>query len=164
MQEIVVDGREKLKKDMQEIERKEEFEELKPTVLWLSRHRPLNAQLDELNRKLGEYRMFIHERPLSTADEAIKLAEKHNADYIVPVLPLSFVIRLLDAARGRYTVLKADMQLIHNCPGMPCSQYDRYRDTIIPTKDYENDRTIFRHFRFRRFLKLVEIREITEEF
>ncbi len=134
------------------------------TVLWMSRHDPLPIQKDTLKKKLGDYKLFVHKQPLSTAEEAIKLAKKYNADYIIPVLPLSFIAYLIDEAKKHnITILRAEMKLIHNCTNIPCPDFDPYTDVIISSKDFNHNLT-HRHFRFEKFSILKAIKIETEDF
>ena len=134
-------------------------------VLWISRHRPLKSQLFYLKQKLGDFKLVIHDKPLSTAENAIELAKKYNADYIIPVLPLSFITHLVtEAKRHGFTVLRAEMDNIHNCKVQPCPEYNPYTDTIMESKDFNTGQKIYRHFRFREFVVLKDIKIITEPF
>lgn len=133
-------------------------------VLWISRHRPLEAQIRELKEKLGEFEIIQHEKPLSTAEEAVELARKYKADYIIPVLPLSFIAHLVtEAKKYNFTVLRAEMENVHNCTQQPCPEYDSYTDTIMESKDYNTGEKIYRHFRFKEFVKLKAIEIVTEK-
>ncbi len=132
-------------------------------VLWLSRHEPLPAQKDYLKSKLGDYKLIVHKKPLNNAEEAVKLAKKYNADYIVPVLPLSFIAYLVDEARKhKMTVLRAEMNLIHNCETTPCPDFHPYTDVIMVSKDFDG-KVIHRHFRFEKFTILKGIKIETED-
>jgi len=127
----------------------------RPVVLWISRHLPLPSQIRELDRILGDYELKIHntdECPLPTAQHAAELAVRQKADIVVPVLPLSFVIHLIEEARKRgFTVVKAHMQTLHNCETQPCLEYDPDKDTIVVSKDKATGEKIYRHFRFVEF-------------
>jgi len=134
------------------------------TVLWISRHHPLEFQKKYLRQKLGDYNLIIHELPLSTADEAVKLAKEYNADYVIPVLPLSFIAYLVNEAKKHgFTVLRAEMENLHNCEDLLCPRKDPRTDTIIISEDLNTGKTIFRHFRFKEFVKLVAIEIKTEK-
>jgi len=134
----------------------------KPVVLWLSRHKPLPIQLDELKRKLGDYELVHWDRQVSTAERAVEIAERYGAKIIVAVLPLSFVQRLIEETKKRgITLLKAEMELLHICDRNPCPIFDPYMDAIEPTRR-EDGKVIYRHFRFKRFVRRVAIEEIVE--
>jgi len=133
-------------------------------VLWISRHKPLPAQIKYLEQKLGEFELLIWSKPLSTAKDAIELALKHSADYVIPVLPLSFIQYLvMEAKKYGITVLKADMQNLHNCEVQPCPEYDPKTDTIMESRDMNTGQKIYRHFRFRGFKILKDIIIVEED-
>lgn len=81
-------------------------------VLWVSRHRPLPAQLAALRERLGEVEVVQLERPLN-AEEVVEVAQRVGARVIVPVLPLSFTAKLVEEAEKRgFTVLYARMAAV----------------------------------------------------
>ena len=134
-------------------------------VLWISRHKPLKSQINYLKSKLGNFELIIHDKPLSTAQDAINLAKQHKADYIIPVLPLSFITHLVtEAKRHGFTVLRAEMENIHNCKVQPCPEFNEYTDTIMESRDLNTGQIIYRHFRFKEFVVLKDIKIITEPF
>jgi len=134
-----------------------------PVVLWLSRHYPLPSQIAWLQNKLGDFELIVHDKPISTANDAVKLAIQYNATYIVPVLPLSFIAHLVTEAKHGFTVLRAEMQTLHNCTTIPCPDYEPTTDTIMQSKDFTTGQIIHRHFRFQKFVILKEIKIITED-
>jgi len=147
------------------LEKKEDIERRKKVVLWISRHRPLPAQIDYLRDRIGDFELIQHDKPLSTADDAIKLIKQHNADYVVPVLPLSFIAHLVSEAKKHgFTILRAEMEHIHNCDEQPCPQYNPDTDTVLVSKDYDTGEIFHRHYRFIRFVVLKDIKIITEPF
>ena len=128
-----------------------------PKLLWISRHNPLPAQLAVLERKLGDFILFQHSKPLSNVNSAISLIKKFHAEYVIPVLPMSFIIYLINEQHKHgFTVLKAEMDCIH-CPSEFCEDFDPYTDTIQISRDIETGEVIRRHFRFRKFSKLNAI-------
>jgi len=139
-------------------------------VLWLSRHEPLPAQIQFLQQKLGNYMLIQYPHPLSTAQAAIKLIQQFQADYVIPVLPLSFIVHLVQESKKHgFVILRAEMQNIHNCStepfyGYSCPEYNKHTDTIMQSKDFQSGQIIHRHFRFREFVKLVDIIIKTEPF
>jgi len=83
------------------------------TVLWVSRHRPLPAQIMELKKKLGRIKVIQVSSPVPNAEYVIELAQKFGAKIIVPVLPMSFIARLAELApRHGITVLYAKMNVV----------------------------------------------------
>jgi len=134
-------------------------------VLWISRHEPLQAQKKELAEKLGDFELIIHKEPIATAEKAVELAKSVKADYIVPVLPMTFTMHLVTVAkRENFVVLRAEMETIHNCTQTPCPEYNKETDTIMISKDLTTLEVIRRHFRFREFVILRDIKIITEPF
>ena len=137
----------------------------KVRILWISRHKPLPAQLDYLKKKLDDFEIVIHDKPLATAQDAIKLAEKHGADFIVPVLPLSFIMHLVAEAKKKgFVVLRADMENLHNCESQPCPDYNEYTDSILLSRDINTGDIICRHYRFVGFKVLRDIKLIEDPF
>jgi len=133
-------------------------------VLWLSRHKPLPAQMQYLRNKLGDFELIFYWKPLSTAQDAVNLAKEYGADYIVPVLPLSFIMHLVqESKKHRFTVLRADMENVHNCDSENCPEYNPETDTIMESRDLNTGQLIRRHFRFRGFKVLKDIKIIEED-
>jgi len=136
----------------------------KKNVLWISRHKPLPAQLQHMQEKLGDFELIQHTQPISTAQKAIELAESVKADYIIPVLPMSFVIHLVNEAKKYgYVVLRSEMELIHNCELENCPEFIEETDVILTSKDLTTLEVIRRHFRFKEFVLLKDIKIITEK-
>lgn len=138
---------------------------MKVVVLWISRHKPLKAQLDYLRDRLGDFKLIQYNKPLATAQNAVELVKQYNADYIVPVLPMTFVMHLVQESRKyRFTVLRANMINLHNCSEQPCRDYNPYTDTIVESRDLTTGQRIYRHFRFDGFRVLKDIKFIEEVF
>jgi 5,10-methylenetetrahydrofolate reductase len=136
----------------------------KKIVLWISRHKPLPSQVKYLEKKLEAFEIIQYTQPIATAQKAIELAEAVNADYIVPVLPMSFVVHLVNKAKEyNYTVLRSEMELIHNCELENCPEYDEETDVILISKDLSTLEVIKRHVRFKEFVVLKDIKIITEK-
>ena len=131
----------------------------KPVVLWLSRHKPISSQIEYLRHKLGDYVLVQYARPLPTVEKALELVEMYGADYVVPVLPMTFIMRLVEESKKRgFKVLRADMQLLHYCSSRPCPDFRPQTDVVIESKDLETGGKIYRHFRFRGFKLLKDVR------
>ncbi len=82
-------------------------------VLWVSRHKPLPVQIQRLKEKLGNIRIIQVDGTVPNAETVVEIAQKHNAKIIVPVLPLSFIARLVELSkRYGFTVLYAKMEAI----------------------------------------------------
>ena len=120
-------------------------------VLWLSRHYPLPAQERELKRIYGpDTQIIVHPQPIPTAEHAIQLARSLQCEVIVPVLPLSFIMRLVEAAKKeKITLLWAQMKELHvcdeSCPADP--------DCEVKLPNYTG--VEYRHLRFVGF-KIIE--------
>lgn len=68
----------------------------KTVVLWVSRHPPLQAQIQQLEQKLGAVTIIQVSGVIPNADFVVDVARRYNAKIIVPVLPLSFIARLAE--------------------------------------------------------------------
>jgi len=133
-------------------------------VLWVSRHKPLPSQLEYLKNKLGDFEIVEYPYPIGTAEQAVEIVKRNNAKYVIPVLPLSFIAHLVTSAQKEgFTVLRAEMENIHNCSQHSCPDYNSETDTIMESKDFSTNETIYRHFRFKEFRKLKAIEIVTEE-
>lgn len=134
------------------------------TVLWLSRHKPLPSQIEYLKDRLGDFKLFLHQEPIPTVNHALKLVERYKADYVIPVLPLSFTIRLVEkAGKAGFKVLRADMQLLHNCSTGKCPDFNSETDTIVVSTDFETGEKIYRHYRFVSFKLLKDVVFVEED-
>lgn len=134
------------------------------TVLWVSRHPPLKAQLSAMRMKLRRVRVVQVSGVVPNADYVIELARKYGARIIVPVLPLSFIARLVERARGYgITILFARMEAIAQV-----SSAEEARELIrefpeARTMTAYADGTIKIH-EFKRFEVVKEVRLVTEPF
>jgi len=124
-----------------------------------------------LQQKIPHCTVIQYPHPLSTAQDASKIIQQFQADYVIPVLPLSFIVHLVNEAKKHgYVVLRAEMELLHHCStetpfyGYNCPEYTKHTDVIMQSKDMQTGQTIYRHFRFREFVKLVDIIIKTEPF
>jgi len=68
------------------------------TALWLSRHEPLEAELEELGRRYGVGALVIVRRRLSSFREALALVARYRPKAVVAVIPAAWVLEL--ARRG----------------------------------------------------------------
>jgi len=133
-------------------------------ILWISRHKPLPAQIEYLKKKLGDFELIQYPSPLATAQHAVDLVKKVKADYVIPVLPMTFIIHLVqEAKKHKFTVLRAEMETLHNCREYPCPEYNPDTDTIMQSKDLTTGEVIYRHFRFKCFKILKDIVFVEEE-
>jgi len=131
-------------------------------VLWVSRHKPLRAQLRELRRLFGDIELIIHESTVPNAEHVISEAKRHNAKVIVPVLPLSIIARLVEIARKEdIVVLFAKMEAIATTKRM-----EEAEKILKEAEDRRNittyaDNTI-RVFEFKQFEKILKVELVTE--
>lgn len=130
-------------------------------VLWVSRHQPLPAQLAALREKLGEVEIVkIEHAP--NAEFVIERAKQLGAKVIVPVLPLSFIARLVEEARREgFTVLYARMEPIALVKTMEEAA------KLVAAKPGWRSITTYadgtvRVFEFKAFEKIVEVKLVTE--
>lgn len=132
-------------------------------VAWVSRHKPLPAQVESLKRVLGEVRVVQVARTFRSAQEVLREIKRTGAQYAVVVLPLSMISQLLPLAkREGVTLLWAEMKPPENHPGsadtclgpMKCPVFDKERDVWLPIQGLSHGR----HLRFNRFYVIKDIR------
>jgi len=128
-------------------------------VLWVSRHKPLNAELKFLEKKLGKYELEILNKPIPSAEWLLENKIKpEKIDIVIPVLPLSIVARLTELSRRHnFQIWWADMQLLHNDKSIVCPEFDPDRDAMVEGRD-EKGNKIYRHYRFRTFKRIKKIK------
>jgi len=123
-------------------------------AIWFSRHTPVPKQVDVLKQKGIEIIAYIP--GVRDAEEALYLIKSNNAKYVIPVLPLSIIVKLLELAKtNNFIILYAEMEKVHNigpCP--PNCPFDPLTDTIDKG----------RHFRFKQFKILKDIQFVFEDF
>jgi len=135
-------------------------------VLWVSRHKPLKAQLEELEKKLGKYRLEVLSGPIPNSEFVIKKVEELHACVVIPVLPLSFIARIVESARQRgFTVLYAKMQLVFEAVK---SDSEAVKHAWKLVREQPDRRTAvdyvdrFRVFEFVGFEKIIDVKVVTE--
>ena len=131
-------------------------------ILWVSRHKPLNAQVKELKRLFGDIELIIYEGTVVSAQSVIDEAKRHNAKVIVPVLPLSVIARLVELAKKEdIIVLFARMEAIATT-----KNFEEAERLVKEAEDRRNittyaDNTI-RVFEFKQFEKILRVELVTE--
>lgn len=120
-------------------------------ILWLSRHKPLKSEIDELKRIFGEIYIIQYPNKVENAEHVLNLIEYFGADEIVAVLPLTIIAKITEKG---VKPLRAEMTLLHTCKSKPCPDFDPDRDWIDPTSK--------RHFRFTHFSRIHQVRIISE--
>ena len=115
------------------------------TVLWVSRHPPIEAQIKALEEKLGAVKVIQLSGFIPNAEFVVEKAKEVGAKYIVPVLPLSFIARLVELSRRNgFTVLWAEMQQVSIIDHEPVEGKDYDPATEVWIKGYENTYKIMR--------------------
>jgi len=128
-------------------------------ILWLSKHPPLEAQISFLEQKLGNISLIITKGPFSTVDSVLKLVKTYKPQYVLPVLPLSFVVRLLEESHKRgFKILWSQMELLHIDSSPTCPQFNKKTDVLVETRDLNTKKKFWRHFRFKEILVLKQIK------
>lgn len=137
---------------------------LQVVVLWVSRHRPLEAQVRSLRERLGGDVEIVHLPHAPSADYVLEKAREIGAEYIVPVLPLSFIAHL--AERGReegFSILFARMEQIaatrNPAEARRLVEEDPSRRTAVSYPD-----GTIRVFEFKRFERVRKVELVTEPF
>lgn len=129
-------------------------------VLWVSRHKLLQSQVEFLKDKLGDDVIIeMYSDPVVSADGLDWYVSKGGYEYVAVVLPLSIIARLVELARGKYTVLYPEMEsigLLKTLP-VPGRDYDIERDVVIPSWDVDGSRT-YRIMRFKSFKRIKAIK------
>jgi len=121
-------------------------------ILWLSRHEPLVSQIKYLKEKFGD--IEIEKKPVivKDANHAMEIIKESGAEVVIPVLPQSVIMHITPrCAQENILLLRADMELLHEC-NPACSKFRKNEDTWVNG----------RHYRFRQFNKLLEIKIIEE--
>ena len=81
----------------------------------------------------------------------MKIIEEIGAEYVVPILPMSFVMHLVEHANGKkIKVLRPKMRLLHTCDG-GCIEYNPDTDSLVRTVNYRTGEVFYRHYRFEEF-------------
>lgn len=128
----------------------------KPVVLWISRHAPLDAQLTSLENKIGRYELVIYGNGVRNDDHVVEMVKFHNADYVVAILPLSFIMRLAEKAEENgFVLLYSVMKQLHSCTNLPCPEFIKGTDSIAEPGS--------RHYRFIEFKKIKEVKIVLED-
>jgi hypothetical protein len=131
-------------------------------VLWVSRHRPLKAQIDELERKLGPIVVYQLSGVIPSAEFVAERAEGLGAKYVIPVLPLSFTARLAELAKAKgFEVLVAKMVNVAVVKDLKAAEeVVRERPDRRATATHA-DGTV-RVFEFERFERLLRVELVTK--
>jgi len=131
-------------------------------VLWVSRHPPLKAQIEELEKRLGSIVVYQMSGMIPNAEVVAEEAVKLNAKYVIPVLPLSMIARLSEFAKT-FTVLLARMNNIATTRDPNEARRLVNESPSSRTLATYADGTV-RVFEFERFERLLRIELVTEPF
>jgi hypothetical protein len=126
-------------------------------VLWVSRHRPLPAQILVLERRYGPIEIFKTICKIPNAKFVADLAAEVGARVVVAILPLSFMMELARLAQERgFTLLMARMRPVYESP--------RQDDAVRVMKEDLRRRLVTRHadgmYRVMEFEGFIIVREI----
>jgi hypothetical protein len=126
-------------------------------VLWVSRHRPLPAQILELERRYGPIEIFKTVCKIPNARFVADLAAEVGARVVVAILPLSFIMELAKLAQERgFTLLIPRMR--------PVYESQRQDDAIKVMQEDLRRRTVARHsdgmYRVMEFEGFTVVREV----
>jgi len=133
-------------------------------ILWVSRHKPLKAQVEELERKLGPIVVYQLSGVIPSAEFVVERAEGLGAKYVIPVLPLSFTARLAELAKAKgFEVLVARMRNVAVVKGL--------EEAGRVVGERPDRRTMVAHadgtarvFEFEGFERLLRVELVTEPF
>ena len=131
--------------------------EKKKRILWVSRHEPIPAELDELKRVLGDY-ILIHYASLveirenEEESDLIRQIKSFKPHIVIPVLPLS-IIKLLVDLKGKhgYEVWEATFETVRVSESDEHNEYDE-----VAVKLHNGKWKIMKFISFSR-IKKVEI-------
>ena len=132
-------------------------------VLWASRHPPLKAQIAELEKRFGAIAIYQMSGVIPNAESVADVASKVNASVIVPILPLSMLVRLTELRRqsNNFTILFARMNCIATTKDVAEAQ--KIIDEAPSKRSLATHADgLVRVYEFLGFEKLVEIKLITE--
>jgi len=76
------------------VEETEPYEH-RPTILWISRHSPTRAQMEEIEGiYAGNVRFVQVSRTVTSAQDVVNLKREHDADEVICNLPLNLIQQL----------------------------------------------------------------------
>jgi len=127
-------------------------------VLWVSRHKPLKVQLEELKRIFGDYSLKQYSGIVPNAGWLMNYVKTHGYDVVIPVLPLTVVARFTELAEN-VLVLWAEMTVSKQMYRKPEAffDYDPDRETVVASVD-EKGRMLWKVMRFKKFYRLLGVK------
>ena len=130
-------------------------------VLWVSRHKPLQSQIKTLEKKLGAIEVWQLVGIIPSAEFVAEKAIELGAKIVVPVLPLSFIARLVELARKHgFTVLFAKMREIHRGSREEAEKLVKEKPEWRTAVEYSGG--VWRVWEFEKFEKVVKVEIVTE--
>lgn len=131
-------------------------------ILWVSRHSPLPCQQEYLKQKLGEVAVEMLVGYIPNAEFVVEEAKRRNARYILPVLPLSFIARLVELCRQHdCVVLWSKMRNVATTKDVAeAARIVNERPDCRTAVAYADG--IIRVYEFDAIEKIVEVKLITE--
>ena len=136
----------------------------KKNVLWVSRHGMLPAQMRFLAEKLGNFNVEFYNGMVPSAEYLVEnVIVPKGINIVIPVLPLSMIARLVELSKKHgFEVWWAQMELLHNDYEETCPDFDEETDAMVPGVD-ANGRKMWRHYRFKGFHRVREVKLVLEE-
>jgi len=130
-------------------------------ILWVSRHPPLKSQIRFLEKKFKDPKIIQLSGKIPNAEYVADTAKNFNAKVIIPVLPLSFIARLVELSRKfNFEVWWAEMEQVGIVTYQPVAGKDYDPETDAWIKGYENT---YKIMRFKKFHRIKEIKMVMEE-
>ena len=121
---------------------------------WASRHKPLQAQIQELKRIFGDVPIIIQApTPFSSADEVADFFRKLGVDKVVVVLPLSMIAVLVEKHKDIMWIWSQMADKHQDCTGPKCPIFNKDSDVILQNKHMDR----YRHVTFQKFMKIEKI-------
>jgi len=106
-----------------------------------------------MKEKLGDIEIKKEPIIVRDANHALEIIKDSSADAVVAVLPQSVLMHIAQkCAQEDILLLRADMELLHEC-SPTCSSFNKNEGTWVNG----------RHYRFRCFKHLKEIKIIEED-
>jgi len=130
-------------------------------ILWVSRHPPLPSQIRFLEKKFEDPKIIQVSGRIPNAEYVAETAQNFNAKVIIPVLPLSFIARLVELSRKfGFEVWWAEMEQVGIVSYQPEPHKDYNPETDAFIKGYEGT---YKIMRFKKFHRIKEIKMVMEE-
>jgi len=125
-------------------------------VLWVSRHPPINAQIEALESKLGGINLYQLSGTIPNVEYVMEVAKKTHAEVIVAVLPLAMIAWLAKLCeKENITLLGAEMEQVKLLNHEPKAGEDYNPHAEVWIKGYENT---WKVMRFKGFKKIKQVK------